>query len=286
MRILKQLGLVGMTFALTLAGCAKDRSVDDYQREKLEKELAKIEAVSGEYRGQLEATGAKGARGALEVVVTPDIQQGASSDASAVISGKIVLDDVPIEFTAGTLNTSSGDVKATVKLAEATVDLSGRISGDVFTGSLKTQGNEEFGGRFRIIRNGAKGTRLEGAGAGDLRGLLVAINYRAEVVFSDGGKDFVFLTIDRATQDRDQEFVSRLHPVGVVDGQIRLGGRGIAFTGAKVDIRTRILTGRSAQGAELRCRALGTGADAWDCAFSPPAGASWTGVFVKVANNE
>ena len=66
--------------ALTLASCAKDRTLEDYRDEKVAEEVAKIKAVAGGYNGTLYSHKTGGVLGPVFIDVEPDTTVGTSTD--------------------------------------------------------------------------------------------------------------------------------------------------------------------------------------------------------------
>src|SRR4051812_47256835 len=58
--------------ALLASGCARDRNIDDYNHEQVQKEIARMQAVSGTYRGVLLAKRNQTPMGAIAIAVAPD----------------------------------------------------------------------------------------------------------------------------------------------------------------------------------------------------------------------
>jgi hypothetical protein len=77
-----------------LSACAKDKSVDDYQRDKLQKNLALYESVAGSYSGIVTSQESGDVMGAMELSlraeVTPvDSKDGDTSVATPILVGSV-----------------------------------------------------------------------------------------------------------------------------------------------------------------------------------------------------
>lgn len=164
-----------------LSACAKDKSVDDYQRDKLQKNLALYQSVAGSYSGVVASQENGEVLGAMELSlraeVTPvDSKDGETSVATPILVGSVrFLDQNIISLSApnGYYDPATGLYSADIKITRAgsngggegggaggpgaqeteTVKITGYITGDNLAGSVHALDYPGHGGSFQLTKN-------------------------------------------------------------------------------------------------------------------------------------
>ena len=163
---------------LVFLGCAKDRTLDDYNREKALDDLAQFQAAEGRYSGTITLKDGS-IIGGLELVITarlssqgsstaPGTQQGGNNDAATLLTELHFSDprfyaSLPsqngffdpdsgvyqTQFMIQELNASTGAVQQTDVLS-----ITGNIGGGHVKGSLLGVGYQQNAGYFDLVING------------------------------------------------------------------------------------------------------------------------------------
>lgn len=169
-----------------VAGCAKDRNAEEYQREKADATMAQYNRAGGQYSGVAysqengEVLGAMQLSLRAERLVTPP-REGNSAIGSPNLVGSLkFLDEaittlnVPVSFYDPSTGTYQAEIRISrggsaggnngggdgenggdqLRAAQETVVLSGTISADSITGFFHSSANPELGGRFVLRKNG------------------------------------------------------------------------------------------------------------------------------------
>lgn len=181
-----------------LAGCGKDVSMEEYQRQKLQENLGQMEALRGTYSGILRSKVDNRVLGALSLTLTPstrpqDSKDGQNPVGSPVLIGNLkFLDRSEIDLSApnGYYDKDTGLYSAEIEVPRSAggsgsapsptapgtpgqggtggsgkelVMITGQLNANVFNGEVHLQNYPGDGGRVELVRNG-----------GDLRALLDA----------------------------------------------------------------------------------------------------------------
>lgn len=181
---MKKIHLLSFGLLALLCACAKDKSVDDYQREKLQKNLALYQSVAGSYSGIVTSQESGDVVGAMELSlraeVTPvDSKDGETAVATPILVGSVrFLDQNIISLSApnGYYDPSTGLYSADIKITRAgsggggaggeggspggpgaqeteTVKITGYIAGDALSGSVHALDYPGHGGSFQLTKN-------------------------------------------------------------------------------------------------------------------------------------
>jgi hypothetical protein len=300
--------VVGLAAGILLVGCAKDRTPEDYCREKAEKLGAQIQANAGTYTGHLTANTAGGpAQGALSVVITASTMTGDMKDCPgsqvqpAVEATMSLVNSSTklMSFTSGAYDDASGALSADAnyKIPDSTevqLHLSGTLKDGSFSGQLEIEGYPESGGGFSLARTGPAvaslpSAVLSGSAAGD--SASADGEYVGTMKFSDGTSAPVTMKMIGNQGDSHAQFLYDFLPVRPVSVTIGLAqGSQAVFANVQWDQRLHRLHGEldvagpltgggtSPGTVTLDCFQA-AGSDGWTCRYASSLGASFEGVF-------
>lgn len=275
---------------LALGGCGM--TIDEYNHEKAQQEIAKIQAISGSYEGLLRSRDGSEAWGALRLELSAQAQISAGSGQPATtqqasLQGTATLRTPEGEvrsliFRGGFYDPINGDFRAEVRVPQGgsqqvVLELSGNIAADTATGKIVAAGFAEQGGSFSV-RKGAPpvdATQLERRRVGEPQ---LAHLYTGTATFADGYKSQMDLSLASPQITSEQLFADGFQPVKWVTAAIRSRQHrlaGIHFPQAQWDTRYGTLsatatgpTGSNSPNFEvtLRCQA-DSGSPRWNCNY-------------------
>lgn len=165
--------------ALLATACGKDKSVEDYQREKAQQNLAQYQAVEGAYSGIVTSKEDGRVIGAMRLTLTATLKPdpgnaGGPALGTPVLLGNVsFLDTNTISLSApdGYFDPQTGVYSANILIERTgngengggafprpgldseTITFSGTINGNVLQGSVFSQNFPEFGGDYRLERS-------------------------------------------------------------------------------------------------------------------------------------
>lgn len=273
-----------------LCSCAKDRTVDDFNREKLYTELAELQAVEGLYTGVLISQQNQQVMGAFQVmlraetVVNPQTNQGRPELAAEVgfWGNKLLYAPTSRSF----YQSESGQYEGEIALQAAddasgsasipgpssgagpVVDrlrLSGALRGNVFSGQLVARGYDGFGANFRLVKSGESLESLRKK-LGSLPGVgLAQRSYTGEILFAGANRKSINLFLFEPTLSAVEELRSLLVPIKPVVATLDFGDDAqITIDAAFFDVRSRRLRGQNrVANSDLEVRVE------TDCQFDP-----------------
>jgi hypothetical protein len=147
------------------SGCAKDRTLDEWRTDKVNRRLSKIQAISGDYTGTLVSAKDDSSLGNISLKLSPDTRVQISEDRTyteqqAVVRGKLDFfgtSRAQIIFEQGYYDPDSGNFKATASIqSEANerreLTISGLIVNNQLTGELEASGYPELGAKFTLTK--------------------------------------------------------------------------------------------------------------------------------------
>ena len=281
-------------------GCGKDRTVEDYQHDRVAELKAQIRAVAGAYTGKL--VFADGTTGDIELQLAEDTQLNDSRSSIAVTPQASLQGSVKfvsqgalrvLSFHDGFFDAGSGDFKAEVSVKQrsgdvTTIEVSGTISDDSVDGSLAATTYEEASGHFHATRGASTESGSLISGRGTAAPVVYTRKYHADVPFSDGTTRSMALVVTNANSSSEQAFYDTFSPLKWVDVQLQdLGDAGsasdssqnvqsIPFSDATWDQRNGQLYARLSQSGgspdsvslALRCQEQTRGTTtAWNCSY-------------------
>jgi hypothetical protein len=152
--------------ALALVSCAKDKTTDEYQREKAMQNLALYESVAGNYSGVVTSKENGEVLGAMQLDLRADRLVNPPKDSDLAIGTPILAGTVKfLDETVSTLSApngfydpSTGAYQAEILISRGgvaeIVTINGSITGATLGGSVQARGTPDMGGRFQLQKNG------------------------------------------------------------------------------------------------------------------------------------
>jgi len=281
-----------LLLVLAALGACGDRSLDEFQRSELERELAEKRQVAGRYTGLVYSKRDKSLMGAmsLDIRVETRSQSGAAESGGRAVLVTVVefvdQDIITIDSDNGYFDLSSKQFQTNITLAQSpqvSEDLSigGRLEGDYLNGSIAVIGYAPYGGSFKLQKNGPDpATLISGRlPQEDERndGLGFSQVFKGRTIFRDNRISPVQLVISQQSSSSAEDFLNKFVPVKSVQLSISFGdGALITHLGSRWDQRTRLLTGSwtseaggrgsAAFRVNTECRQSGSAASLrWNC---------------------
>jgi hypothetical protein len=141
-------------------GCSKDKNMEDFKRDQLVQNLARITSVSGAYTGSVisKLDGTNLGAITLRFQAKTDIQ---TSEQRAIVSGTLSyksISSAEIVFDNGYYDNITGDFQVTIPITQeggiaGKLSLSGVVANDKWNGSIEVQGQSDFGGELDLTKN-------------------------------------------------------------------------------------------------------------------------------------
>jgi hypothetical protein len=157
--------------AVLASSCLGDKSQDDYVRERVAQQQAKIESIQGTYRGTLVAkdTGAPLGTLQMDLRASVDVQNSydnTTSQPKAVAKGTLYysgLSTSQINFDQGYYDDNSGTLDIRIPVvdvmgASRIIDLHANLEGDTLSGDLSEETLGGFAAEFIISKNAPAST--------------------------------------------------------------------------------------------------------------------------------
>lgn len=251
----------GLAFAM--AGCSKDKTLDEWKRERTAEEVAKIEAVSGSYSGTLASTGE---RMTIELRAGTRITSaiaGASSDRQGTLQGRVMLEGSQLTlltFDEGFYDVDAHDFKIEIPVTQrngtqAVVEISGNANGGELNGRIEARGFSELSRGFRLVRidaasasSSASRARVASTGSGASPLPTKLLNFSGTVKNSRGESFPAELIIMSPRTTTEQLFLDHFTPVEWIDLTFSVDGAPVLISNAQWDHRRGIVSGeRSSQ---------------------------------------
>jgi len=158
--------LIALTALLAVA-CGKDKTVEEYQREKLRENLALYESVAGSYTGLVVSKTDGAVIGAMEILleaktVATNPNGGETAVGTPVLAGTINFLDqflTTLEAPNGFYDPSTGAYSAQISVTRSdgvkeTMNIAGNIANSVLTGQLALASYSESGATIQLVKNG------------------------------------------------------------------------------------------------------------------------------------
>ncbi len=232
--------------SLLLAGCAKDRSVEDYNREKFYTQLAELQSVEGNYSGLMTAQKDNSTFGALELRLRAEAKtapdgQSSNTGVPILITEISFLGNNRINATAQSsfYQVETGQFQAEIPIprtpqsginpaqnapgnaqpspgATDIITVSATIRGGVMRGRLQARGYEGYGANFVLQLNGGSLESHLGNSkpAPDLS--ITQRNFYGRVFFENAVTKDVVMTLLRPEITGNDELHALLVPVKTV----------------------------------------------------------------------
>jgi len=149
--------------AFYLTACIEDRTIDDWRREKVGEEVARIEAISGTYVGTLKSNQSNRVIGQVELVLEADTRVSARGDRpgaekQAVLRGRFTVSSDQfrmIHFEGGSYDSEDGSFKAEANVTDVvgnlvSISFAGKVDNNVITGRVEALHQSEGAGNFEL----------------------------------------------------------------------------------------------------------------------------------------
>jgi hypothetical protein len=251
-----------LVFVLGLAAC-QDKTLDDWRREKVNRELNELRSVSGDYVGSLVSAKDGQALGSVLLNLAPDAQPQASADGTtteqqAALKGRLKFygtQRADLHFEKGFFDSSSKSFQGVITVPDSaggttTMEISGSISGGSVTGVLEARGFPEDGAHFELSKSyGNADSQLlasappVGAAIPPLMTFKAQDPYRAR----SGDATDIQMSLQYRRTTSEQSFVDYFVPTQ--EAQVTFsfwnGQMNIPFSHARYDERTGILIGET-----------------------------------------
>lgn len=254
------------TILYGLVGCG-DKNTDDYNKQKVLQEIAKLQTVVGTYRGPLVRKTGKAELGTLTIELEADtrITLGANQtnpSRQAVLKGALVIENdtkTLLSFSDGFLDSNSKELQATIPLVRrnsdaVTIQLFGMVSDNGMTGTIRAREFSEFSAEFTLtkiesqkinpmVTSDNPETQPQGPPA-----QLWTATYPSTK--STTGWRSVDLIIFPHQATNEEEFINIFVPVKLVDAAINFNDMvQVPFANSEWDLRTGKLHGETKGGS-------------------------------------
>jgi hypothetical protein len=264
-KFVEKSALMFLLASLTLSlGCAKDKSLDDFKREKVEQELAKLQPAAGTYRGVVYSKTDRSVLGTLQMTLTAQTQvssgmNGSKADEKPVLAGQlefqgdrkmatVVKDsyyDPETKRYQANVPIGKGDGAGSAEQ----LTLAGHIEKGVFEGTIEAFGYADFGGTFTLSKDGEIPAQVAGliqqsqeAGSESYTLKTFLGNTR---FFSGTAKPLKLIVLE-PRQSSEEDLLSVFVPVKTVQVTLNYGqSLQVLHSNARWDRRTGVLTGQS-----------------------------------------
>ncbi|MBI2519174.1 MAG: hypothetical protein HYV97_02105 [Bdellovibrio sp.] len=156
-----------LTLMIVTCSCAKDRTVESWQNERVAEKLAQISAISGTYNGNLISEKNGTDMGSMTVKLSSDVRIQDNSDRTGTALSPALRAIVSlngnerssITFQGGFYNSESSFFKIitavpTLNGGTQKMEISGSVHGDTIEGEIAALDYPDYGGKFNLARDG------------------------------------------------------------------------------------------------------------------------------------
>jgi len=282
--------------AASLSSCMGDKSQDDYVRERVNQERAKIEAIQGTYRGTLVSKDNGQSLGtfALDVRADLDVQNSydnLTSQPKAVAKGTLYysgLNQSQINFDKGYYDENSKILQIQIPVTDVagttrTLSLHATLDDDTLNGEIEEETLGGFTGSFSITKNGPV-SQAQNLNAGRATEISAGSENFVGTSPEAGPKASYAMTIQYQEKSSQQLFLNVFLPERMVTVSLDLDGVPVTFNNAVLDERHNTLVADAQRGfgssssyyIKLQCKRTNAGTPSvkWDCrtisAGNPP----------------
>lgn len=222
--------------ALLAVACGKDKSAEDYAREKLQQNLAQYQLVEGTYTGVVTSNENGSVIGAMSLNLKADTKANPSQGGDSPIGSPILLGNISFldesVISLGTQasyydpnsNYYSADIKIQryVGIGEnakpngdpETITIGGYFNGGVLNGSVRDQRFPSYGGSFSLTKNGRDIRELlKEARPGRGGGTTPVRNFLGTTTFASGEQREVNIVLLQARKGTPEDFLDLVNPI-------------------------------------------------------------------------
>jgi|GEM_PF-6550144 len=217
---------------LGFIGCAPDRSLDDYKREKLREYLGQYQAAAGVFRGIGYSKIDHHSIGAVELILTAKIKSldgssGSKTDGAPVLKGKINLYGIytaSLDANDGFYDPDTGIYQANIPIKQQNgktteISITGKITQSQFEGSLEVTGFSEYGSNMTLARDrelpANDEQKITAPGQGSNYSNVLG-SYIGTTHFRSGATRSVSLVIFSTRNSSEEDFLNLFNPVKTV----------------------------------------------------------------------
>lgn len=246
--------LFASVVAIALVGCGKDKSIEQYQRERLQENLAVYESVAGTYTGAVYSTETRKSIGALQLDLSAETTTVNSTTGELPIGAPVLVTNVSfrdqsvlnLRIDSSVYDEGSGAYAATVTVDRtstggqfpggdktAQVIIKGFIRNGHLTGTIGATNNPRGAATFDLELNGTPIDQIrKGAPKGPLDTVGVTKRYSGKGTMPDSrsGKSArrtMKFTVNKPSQGPAGDFVDIFNP-----GVVKLVNASIEFSEA------------------------------------------------------
>ncbi len=278
---------------LSLTGCG-DKTLEDHQREELERTLAELRQVEGRYTGLVRSRSDKSVTGALALDIRVETRSNVPTNGGGRAGGRAALitaveyvdfQKISISSDDSYFDVRSKQFQTNISIARSSggsedLSIGGKLEGERLKGSIGVTGFGAFGGEFELVRGGQDPENLI---VGKLpqddesnEGLVYSKTFKGQTRFKNNRITPAQVVVTQQSLSAGEDFMNKFVPVKSVNFTLNFGnGLSMVHAGSRWDQRTGILTGQwmssTPGGAEAprvssECRSSGQGADLrWSC---------------------
>jgi hypothetical protein len=252
--------LIALTALLAVA-CGKDKTVEEYQREKLRENLALYENVAGSYTGLVVSKTDGAVIGAMEVLleaktIATNPNGGETAVGTPVLAGTVNFLDqflTTLEAPNGFYDPSTGAYSAQIAVTRTdevkeTMNISGNIAGTALNGQLALASYSESGATLQLVKNGRPIAELlrDSGSRRPSEGRKTKKTYEGRATFNEKPyKRNVKLMVAFSTRSRIDDFLEHFAPANdrVVNVALDTGIIVVTLNKVKWDAQNGILEG-------------------------------------------
>ncbi len=280
-----RLTLVALSVGLAAAGCGRDRDAEDYRREKLAEEIAKLNQIAGTYRGAAVSRADNGPLGALTIELRSGTKFGGRKDGFEAeelpaLRGTVYFESgegrpAATQFKDAFYDSDTGAFRATVELPRRArtveINIQGSVHGPVLKGSIEADGFIAQGGDFTLVKDGPRPDpstlKREAPKQGGADPLEIG-EFTGTGTFWNGASARMTLVLDSSIARSEDRFINLLMPVKFVQATLDVGPENgfsttpLHFSDTEWDERYGTLIGESA---------MSTGTVRLECLWDKPA---------------
>ncbi len=254
---------IALTTLFVLAACAKDKTTDEYQREKAQQNLALYDSVAGSYSGVVTSKETGEVLGAMQLNLRADRLVNPPKDSDLAIGTPILsgtakfLDETETTLVApnGFYDPANGAYQAEILIGRGggieVVQLTGTIGATALSGTVQSKSSPEMGGRFVLQKNGEPiQTLLERARPGwrpNPDGRNKVRSFTGETNFPNAGVTRAVRTVIlQPLTGTAADFLDLISPVKGVQISFNYSSSvNLVFSNALYDRRQGLITGES-----------------------------------------
>lgn len=245
---------------LFLAACG-DRNLDDYQKDRVAEEVAKIDSISGIYDGEVIRKSDGVSLGHLVMELQPDTQINLPNDKvvaqrQVFLKGSLELRDQKskfISFSGAYYDSTTNTFQAMISMIDSNsnlkLDMIGKVNRSDILGTIEVKGFPESQTTFKLRRSSDQTQRpiqiLKNESAMPEGSPLERWD-AVKVTPSSSSDAKSFFTIREIDTTSEQEFFQVFAPLKYVDAALYFSEKtGISFSNALWDLRTGRLSAKA-----------------------------------------